>query len=81
MFYTKSVTKLGDLTVCCLASLDFFVSWKTENALVYNVSFGPGWFLCHNKEITQIPPIVVFKVLLCWNPVTLITRLTASGLH
>ncbi len=49
--------------ICCLASLDFFVSWKTENALVCNVSVVPVRCLCHNKIITQIPPSVVFKVL------------------
>ena len=66
--------------ICCLASPDLYVSWKTENALVNHV-FIRVRSCCHNKIITQICPVIVLEVLLCRRSVTLITRLTASGLH
>jgi hypothetical protein len=57
-----------------------YVSWKTENALVSNVFFLVRC-CCHNKIITQICPVIVQEVILCRRSVTLITRLTASGLR
>jgi hypothetical protein len=46
--------------ICCLANRDYPVTWKTEHALVSTESStGVCWCFGHNKEITQIPPIVV----------------------